>query len=294
MSEGTAERDGTATAGALLKAARERQGMHVAVLAASLKVPPRKLELLEANRYDELPDPTFVRSLAMSMCRALKIDAEPVLARLPQSSAATVLVSSRGLDTPFRERGRETSRDVGDASRMLGLPALAALLLVGGALALYFWPAGGLQQVSSLLPAASAVLPAAEPASAVLPAPVVAAPASAVVLPEAAASAPALTASAAPAVVETVFDAPAASASAPTAALLVLRASEESWIEVRDARGELLLSRTLAAGEAAGLDGNPPLRLVIGNASATEVLFRGQPVSLGAPARDNVARLELR
>lgn len=293
MSEATAERDGAATAGELLKAARERQGMHVAVLAASLKVPPRKLELLEANRYDELPDPTFVRSLAMSMCRALKIDAEPVLARLPQS-AATVLVSSRGLDTPFRERGRETSRDVGDASRMLGLPALAALLLVGGALALYFWPAGGLQQVGGLLPAASAVLPAAEPASAVLPAPVVAAPASAVVLPEAAASAPALTASAAPAVVETVFDAPAASASAPTAALLVLRASEESWIEVRDARGELLLSRTLAAGEAAGLDGNPPLRLVIGNASATEVLFRGQPVSLGAPARDNVARLELR
>jgi cytoskeleton protein RodZ len=294
MSEATAERDGAASAGELLKAARERQGMHVAVLAASLKVPPRKLELLEANRYDELPDPTFVRSLAMSMCRALKIDAEPVLARLPQS-AATVLVSSRGLDTPFRERGREMSRDGGDARRMLGLPALAALLLVGGALALYFWPAGGLQQVGGgLLPAASAVLPAAEPASAVPPAPVVAAPASAAALPEAAASAPAVTASAAPAVVETVFDAPAASASAPTAALLVLRASEESWIEVRDARGELLLSRTLAAGEAAGLDGNPPLRLVIGNASATEVLFRGQPVSLGAPARDNVARLELR
>ncbi|HKX94306.1 MAG TPA: helix-turn-helix domain-containing protein [Methylibium sp.] len=293
MSEATAERDGAATAGALLKAARERQGMHVAVLAASLKVPPRKLELLEANRYDELPDPTFVRSLAMSMCRVLKIDAEPVLARLPQSAAAALL-PSRGLDTPFRERGREMSRDSGDARRMLGLPALAALLLVGGALALYFWPAGGLQQVGGLLPAASAVLPAVEPASAVLPAPVVAAPASAVALPEAAASSPAVTASAAPAVVETVFDAPAASASAPTAALLVLRASEESWIEVRDARGELLLSRTLAAGEAAGLDGSPPLRLVIGNASATEVQFRGQPVSLGAPARDNVARLELR
>jgi cytoskeleton protein RodZ len=287
MSEATAERDGAATAGGLLKAARERQGMHVAVLAASLKVPPRKLELLEANRYDELPDPTFVRSLAMSMCRALKIDAEPVLARLPQS-AATVLVPSRGLDTPFRERGRE-------ARRVLGLPALAALLLVGGALALYFWPAGGLQQVGGgLLPAASAVLQAPEPASAVPPAPMVAAPASAVAVPEAAASAPVAPASAAPAVVETVFDAPAASASAPTAALLVLRASAESWIEVRDARGELLLSRTLAAGEAAGLDGNPPLRLVIGNATATEVLFRGQPVSLGAPARDNVARLELR
>lgn len=291
MSEAPTERDGAATAGELLKAARERQGLHIAVLAASLKVPPRKLELLEANRYDELPDPTFVRSLAMSMCRALKIDAEPVLARLPQS-AATLLVPSRGLDTPFRERGREMSRDGGEVRRMLGLPVIAALLLVGGALALYFWPAGGLQQVGGLLPAASAVLPSAEPASAAPVAPAVVAPASTVVVPEVAASAPAVSASAASAVVETVFDAPAASA--PTAALLVLRASAESWIEVRDARGELLLSRTLAAGEAAGVDGSLPLRVVVGNASATELLFRGQPVSLGAPTRDNVARVELR
>lgn len=286
MSEATAARDDAATAGALLKAARERQGVHVAVLAASLKVPPRKLELLEADRYDELHDPTFVRSLAMSMCRALKVDAEPVLARLPQS-VSPVLVPQRGLDAPFRERGRELSRDPGDARRLLGLPALAALLLVGGALAIYFWPAGGLRPAEAPMPAASAVLPVAEPASA---APVAALPASDATV----AAVPAEAASAASAVVETVFDAPAASASAPTAALLVLRASAESWVEVRDARGELLLSRTLAAGEAAGLDGSPPLRLVIGNAGATEVLFRGKPVSLDAPTRDNVARLELK
>jgi cytoskeleton protein RodZ len=293
MTEAVAH-DGAATAGELLKAARARQGLHIAVLAASLKVPQRKLELLEANRFDELPDPTFVRSLAMSMCRALKIDAEPVLARLPQSTA-TVLVASRGLDAPFRERGRDMSRDSSELHRVLGLPALAALVLVGGALALYFWPARGLPPVAGQAPVASAVPPPAVPAS-VAPPPAAAAPAAVLVGPAPIASAAAVGAEAASAVVETVFDAPAAAASAPslTEALLVLRASAESWIEVRDARGELLLSRTLAAGEAAGVDGRLPLSVVVGNASATELLFRGQPVSLGLPTRDNVARVELK
>ena len=47
------------SAGALLRAARERQGLHVAALAAMIKIPQRKLESLEADRLDELPDATF-------------------------------------------------------------------------------------------------------------------------------------------------------------------------------------------------------------------------------------------
>ena len=72
-----------------------------------------------------------------------------------------------------------------------------------------------------------------------------------------------------------------------------MRAGAESWVEVRDRHGAVLLSRTLAAGESAGIDGAVPLRLTIGNAEQTQVLFRGQPVTLSA-MRDNVARLELK
>ena len=43
-------------------------------LCASLKVPQAKLEAIEADRYQDLPDPTFVRALALAMCRALKVD----------------------------------------------------------------------------------------------------------------------------------------------------------------------------------------------------------------------------
>jgi cytoskeleton protein RodZ len=70
-------------AGAMLRAAREAAGLHVAALAVSLKIPVRRLEALEAERWDELPGAVFTRALAASVCRNLKIDPEPVLARLP-------------------------------------------------------------------------------------------------------------------------------------------------------------------------------------------------------------------
>ena len=80
MSEPTDATPNPATsAGALLRQARQAQGLHIAALAAAIKVTPRKLELLEADRYDELPDATFVRALAQTVCRSLKIDAAPVL-----------------------------------------------------------------------------------------------------------------------------------------------------------------------------------------------------------------------
>lgn len=76
--------------------------------------------------------------------------------------------------------------------------------------------------------------------------------------------------------------------------LVQLRTSEASWVEVRDARGQLLLSRTVQPGESVGLDGSLPMRLVIGNAAVTQLGFRGKTVDLAPSTRDNVARVELR
>ena len=73
------------SAGRLLREARQAKGLHVAVLASAIKVAPRKLEALEADRYEELPDATFTRALAQTVCRTLKIDAAPVLAWSPMT-----------------------------------------------------------------------------------------------------------------------------------------------------------------------------------------------------------------
>ena len=279
---------GPATAGGMLRAAREKQGLHIAALAAAIKVAPRKLEALENDRHDELPDATFVRALAQTVCRTLKIDAKPVLDLLPPAPSVALEPGSGGLGTPFRERPGRAEPGLSPANVRPLVWAAAVLVLL--ALAVFFAPGtwwavftSGPSAPVAQAPPAPVLAPAGvDSAAAVAPVPGVASPA-----PEAAAS---------PAAVETVFSAPpadAAASAAPVSGILQLRSAEESWVEVRDARGQMLLSRNLQAGESVGLDGALPLRLTIGNAAATELAFRGQPVNLAGRTRDNVARLEL-
>ncbi len=291
------------TAGEMLRAARERQGLHLAVLAASLKVAQRKLELIEGNRYDELPDATFTRALALSMCRALKIDAEPVLSRLPQAQRRGLDQVSLGLNAPFRDRAADS--DGAEWQRLFSLPVVGALLLVVAAVLVYAVPSGP-WSIGRLLPmldgassggaatvpvsAAPVTSEAVSPPATMLPPAVTAVSPQTVAAPVLSAELPAA-AGAASAVVDTVFSAPASAP--PAGGMLTLRALAESWVEVRDRNGQILLSRTLAPGEAAGVDGALPLSLTVGNAEATEVVFRGRPLTLAAN-RDNVARMELK
>jgi cytoskeleton protein RodZ len=78
------------------------------------------------------------------------------------------------------------------------------------------------------------------------------------------------------------------------AGVLQLQPSETSWIEVIDAHGKPLIARLVQPGESVGLDGAMPFKVKIGNANATEVVFRGQPLDLGPFTRDNMAKLELK
>jgi cytoskeleton protein RodZ len=284
----------TSTAGAMLKAAREKRGLHIAALAASIKVPQRKLEALESDRYEELLDLTFTRALAQTICRTLKIDAQPVLERLPQLPGAAPKLQhvSNGLNAPFRERpGRDDPADWG----WIGRPVVwGTLLVLIAAAVLAFAPTRFLDRLRGLAPVApSASAAASSPVSALPPA----APAPGVVgvLPTVPLTGSAVTSTSlgAPAAVET----PAATTPAITvpagSALLGLKAVGETWVEVQDARGQTLLSRKVAPGESLGLDGEVPLRLTIGNATNTQVTFRGQLVDLKANTEGNVARLQL-
>jgi cytoskeleton protein RodZ len=128
------------SAGRLLREARERQGLHIAALAAAIKVTPHKLEMLEADRFDALPDATFTRALAQTVCRALKIDPAGVLVLLPPASAGHRLEQvGGGLNAPFRERpGVAGQRDA--QGPRLGAVFWITALILAAALALYFAP----------------------------------------------------------------------------------------------------------------------------------------------------------
>lgn len=281
------EAGGRTTAGALLRAARERQGLHIAALAAAIKVTPRKLDALERDAYDELPDPTFTRALAQTVCRTLKIDAQPVLALLPHAEASRLDHVGGSLNTPFRERASRDEPAGLAAAAVRPMVWAAALLLIAAGIVYVvpsswlLWPPGGAKErVGTTAPAGSApagtvVEPVFPPASAVIlaePGPPASAPA--VALPASAVAAPA--------------------SAAVTAGLVQLRVTGgASWVEARDAQGRILLSRTLQAGETASVDGALPLRLTVGNARVTEVAFRGRPVDMAPFTRGIIARFEL-
>ncbi|MES3013898.1 MAG: helix-turn-helix domain-containing protein [Pseudomonadota bacterium] len=271
------------TAGGLLRQARQAQGLHIAALAAAIKVVPRKLELLESDQFDQLPDATFTRALAHTVCRTLKIDAAPILALLPPPKGHRLEQVAEGLNTPFLDRpGRLVPKDFANVSS----PVLwiAGLIVVMTA-AVYAMPAAWLDFSKAAVTRPRAADTAAAPTVAV---PLVATPAPAAsALPEP--IAPAAAAASEP----FATTAPDAVTTEAASGVLQFRANAESWVEVTDARGQSLISRVLQAGESVGLDGVPPLKVRIGNASGTQVTFRGQPVEL-AKSRDNLAKLELK
>lgn len=257
-------------AGAMLRQAREQAGLHVEALAVALKVPVQKVLALEAGRIDLLPDATFARGLAASICRGLKIDPKPVLDLMPGIAGERRAVSPPAINARF-EPGAPSS---GPALRGNPSPAMwVVLVLLLGALAIYLWPsrsdeAAEPQAVAPLAQPGTvteSVLPA-EPPQAVAPVPAPVAP-----TPE-----------------------PAVSAPAAEAPLLQFVAKAETWVQVTDAQGQTPLRRSLVAGETVTASGTPPLTVVVGRIDAVEVQVRGQVRDLRSLAKSNVARFEVR
>ena len=297
MNEVTAGGSGATSAGRLLRQAREAQGLHLAALAGAIKVAPNKLEALEADRYDQLVDATFARALAQTVCRFLKLDAAPVLALLPRPGANRLGEVGQNLNAPFYEAQGPASG--GDYSGLARPAVWGPLLLLIIAAAVYLMPhdwlrsfeilrardrsapavaAAGVSQVATVV---EAVPSTTAPETAVpAPTPVPAPPdtASPTAAPPAAPVAP----------VDT-----AASASTAASKPLQMRVSAPSWIEVIDGRGQSLIARTVEPSENIELDGPAPLKVKIGNAVATAVVFRGRAVELAPFTRGNLARFEL-
>lgn len=273
----------TLTAGALLRQARQRAGVHLGMLSVALKVPVAQLEALESDDHTPLSGPVFVRALSGSVCRQLKIDPAPVLALLPQAPhRMQVMPASLEMTRP-QLTGRHFGRRWTVSRKFLLLALLMAVLI-----ALVAW----LPEWPNSPVASSPVAAAAESApqtseSATPQAPMV------VLLPSESA------ADAAPGSVLPAPKAATASASAlPTAgsALEVVfkGKADESWVEVQDRTGAVVFNQLVRAGETHVVKGVPTLTVVVGLAGAVEVLVRGQPLDLTPFSRGAVARFEVK
>ncbi len=291
----------------LLRQSREAAGLHIAALAAALKVPVKKLEALEAGRYDELPDMTFARALASSACRQLKIDPAPVLEQIPVGHMPQLGDSAQTINTPFKH-----SQDPAPLNPMgwLSRPAvLGAIALLLAALVLVFMPnMETAPSTDAVMPPGAAVtepatvnesVPAAATAILVEPpvpaadVPVAAAPAP---VPAPVAAAPVVVAApqatvpvaASVTVAATLTQAPAAGS------LLSIAATGDSWVEVVNGSGSVVMQRMLKTGDVIDFSTAPPYSVVLGRADAAQVTVRGKPFDVTPYARNSVARFEVK
>lgn len=294
-------------AGGLLRQAREASGIHVGALSVMLKVPVQRLEALESERWDLLPDAVFVRALAASVCRALKVDPAPVLMKLPNPNPQSIEVGA-SLSTPFR--GDTSSGATTHISSQFSRPLiLAVLALLLGALAMALFPSIQQLWVRSQVGAERVVavpVPTSQVGTEVSSAGI----GSGAPLSPQATSAPSAPGAMTPGAIGPVEGSavPALAASAPAEpertgdpssqvtsdSIIVFKVKGPSWIQVTDAGGVVVLKKELGAGEAAGVSGVPPLSVVVGRADVTTVEVRGKPFDLAALAKNNVARFEVK
>jgi cytoskeleton protein RodZ len=302
--------------GAELSAARQERGLGLQEVAQQLKFGLRQLEALEADRFDELPGGTFARGMVRSYARLLKIDPDPLLARLAgrfDAPDSNQLAARFSQPVPFSDAGRRSTLVY------FGL-SLAILVVVGGVA--YQWQRdrnAPQQQMAFVKPKAAEAparkaAPPAPPAfeekrapeakapEARKPAPVAeekkpppppeekkAAEKKPAPLPEekkAAEKKPAP-------VVQTAAAAVPPAASSGVHRIVMRVETDEAWLEVTDGSGRQLVSSLNRAGAQRVVQGRGPFTFVIGNASHVRIEHNGREFDLKPHTRVEVARFTI-
>ena len=301
------------SAGALLRQARQAQGVALEDLAATLKVPVEKLQALEDEDWQRLPDVVFLRALAQTICRTLHLEAAPVLALLPQQKV-TALAPQGGLNAPMRERGVPSILATNTKHSPWPWVVLLLIVLGGGGYLGVQWmapewvrgvsttvsapsdPAGDSPLFSPAVPeegdgggmgnmgdvAQAGEVPTVQAAALMQPA-----------LPaeegaQRGFAAPATAPAAEPAA------APAAQAAASVSPVLRITAKGATWVQVLDAQQRLLIEKILQDGEVFSTSAPKPLTVAVGKADLATVEVNGAPFDVQAVARSNVARFEVK
>ncbi|MEY2783737.1 MAG: Cytoskeleton protein RodZ [Pseudomonadota bacterium] len=276
------------TAGALLKAARQAAGVHMAVLSVNLKVPVRQLEALEANHFPAGQSPVFARALVCSVCRQLRTDPAPILALMPLTSNYLEPHGAvRYANTPPANLGRIDESSAAWPFKTIGA-SLGLLLLI---VALVWMP--NIEQWTWLQPvlakfsatgstAADGTASGASADSATL----VASPATEQTPLGAVLATPLQAAT--PSAVGGV-----ATNAAALPSELALTALGDSWVEVRDIKNQVLWTGVVKAGDTQRVPIVQSATVTIGRAESIQAVYKGLPVDLRLHTKENVARFEV-
>jgi cytoskeleton protein RodZ len=324
-------------AGGDLRAARERLGWSIEMVAAELRIRRPYLDALEAGRIDLLPGNAYAVGFLRTYAALLGLDPDEIVRRFKAEAAEVNRQTELAFPVPLPERGMPAG----------ALILLGVVLAVGAYVGWYRLSGEGKLPAETVIPvpqhlaplaqqatppvvpptavaksgpevpaaapapvasAAPAGLAATEPASVASATPVTSSPLaaspSATSAPSSAAPSPAL-ASVAPGPtpgpvaldatpsVPSVSPSSAAAAPMPPSSMaqagaaavdrIVIQATADAWLEVRDPNGNVLLNRTLHPGDTWTVPQQAGLVFTTGNAGGTVLVVDG----VASPALGN-------
>ena len=285
-----AEKAAPRSLGETLAGERERMGLSRPDVAQRLHMSAYQIEALETGDYRRLPRGTFLRGFVRNYAKLLGLSPDRVVALLdegaPREKAPGIVVPTQNIR--FDPLGDRFSSPYVKAT-------VLAVVVVSMALAgMYWWlfikptPPGQLARKTAESP-----VPAPQPAA---PAPTPAPPA-----PERAAAVTQ------PPKIEPPRPEPAKAKPEPPKAVpaepvektivgsgsgsvLKFRFKGESWVEIRDAKGRVLLSKLNPPGSEAEVSGRPPFNVVVGNAPEVQLFYNDHEFDLEPHTKVAVAR----
>jgi cytoskeleton protein RodZ len=278
-----------ATVGQLLRAERTRRGWEIVDIAKHLKIRRALLDAIEIGRHQDLPRGAYAIGFVRSYADLLELDSAELVRRFKQESSGIDEPTELTFPTPINE------------SRLPGRLVVAfSLLLAVGAYGGWYYstldqraPAPRVTAVPETL---AARIPAPEPVAPRTPSPsssealarvLPGTPPAASVEPPAPLPPAAFVPTPAPAQIASLPTAAPAPSAAPTDGAprnfgeasegrIVIRATSDSWTQVRDSGGNVIFSRILRAGETYNAPDRDGLTMSTGNAGGLDIRVDGK------------------
>jgi cytoskeleton protein RodZ len=260
---------GSRSAGDELRQRREALGLDLAEVAATLRIKPAYLVALEAGRPNELPGAVYAIGFIRAYADHLGLDSGEMLRLFKQQSA--LFAAKPDLAFPIQ---------LGERSMPGGMLLVALILVVCGYGGWFYLSTGDGPRPERVAQIPLELLPYREAFRAPPPVsqPMVeaqAAPRSPAVPTEGSEHSGSGGPSAAGSALAAVPAATDPAANSPGE--VVIRATADSWIQIRDARQSVLLTRVLKAGESCRAPDRPGLSMRTGNAGGLEITVNGVP-----------------
>jgi cytoskeleton protein RodZ len=255
------------TLGAYLRLGREQSGLSMEAVSAGSRIVPRLVEALEADRQDLLPAPVYVRGFIRAYCEQIGGDTEEALRLYDEQATPPPPLT-------VRPSAPEASK-VPPARRWGRVTALSAVGVVLGVAAFVLLgrrhpDAVASRENGAVATAASRPAPTSPPPTPVAP------------LVEAPAAAPPPPPATAPA-------APVSGAPTPADRVLVMRATDTTWVRVQPDGGPVT-EETLSPGTVREWRSGGRFRVTLGNAGGVELELDGRALpalgSAGQVVRD--------